>query len=49
LYLTTLSRLPTADELAKAAAFIDEADSREAGVQDVLWVLLNVREFLFVR
>jgi hypothetical protein len=49
LYLVTLSRRPSEEESAKTLAYLQQAESREAGVQDVLWVLLNVREFLFVR
>jgi hypothetical protein len=49
LYLTTLSRHPSAEERNKALAYLEQAESRGAGAQDVLWVLLNVREFLFVR
>ena len=38
----------TSDELAKATAYVKAAGSREAGLQDVLWSLLNLREFVFV-
>ena len=47
LYLTALSRHPTSDETAKHLRHIQAAASREAGLKDVLWSLLNVREFLF--
>lgn len=49
LYLSTLSRRPRPEEAAKAAAYFGQASSREAASQDLLWTLLNVREFLFVR
>jgi hypothetical protein len=49
LYLTTLSRRPRPEETSRVVAHLRAAPSREAGAQDVLWTLLNVREFLFVR
>ncbi len=49
LYLSTLSRKPRSDELAKTQKYIESggagADSRKA-VADILWVLLNSSEFL---
>ena len=48
LYLSTLNRRPQADELQRARTFIQQADSRQAGMQDVLWSLLNLREFVFI-
>ena len=49
LYLTALSRRPRPDEVEKVQAHVAGAASREAAWQDVVWTLLNVREFLFVR
>jgi hypothetical protein len=47
LYLVTLSRPPSAEETARARQWLaDAADLREGG-QDLLWALLNSREFLF--
>ena len=42
IYLTVLSRKPTADELKRLTAFVDGKPERLA---DVLWVLLNGIEF----
>jgi len=47
LYLATLSRPPKAEELAKAEKWIAAGPSPRDGMQDLLWVLLNSREFLF--
>jgi hypothetical protein len=49
LYLAALSRYPTDDELRIQSAHVKQASSREDGMQDVLWSLLNVREFVFIR
>jgi hypothetical protein len=49
LYLSALSRRPRADELEKSIAFFQQSPAREAAAQDLLWTLLNVREFLFIR
>lgn len=52
IYLTALSRQPTEDELATVTAFIEqeslEQDSSVAlACEDVLWALINTKEFLF--
>jgi hypothetical protein len=35
--------------VARVLAHVQQASSREAAMQDLLWSLLNVREFLFIR
>jgi hypothetical protein len=47
LYLATLSRPPRPEEAAKAAGWITSAASPRDGIQDLLWVLVNSREFQF--
>jgi hypothetical protein len=47
LYLVTLSRPPRSDEAARALNWVGRASNPREGVQDLLWVLLNSREFLF--
>jgi len=47
LFLTTLTRPPTPHERDQALATIREAPSRAEGFSDLLWALLNSREFLF--
>jgi len=47
LYLATLSRPPTPAEAAKAAGWLESAANKREGLQDLMWVLLNSREFLF--
>jgi hypothetical protein len=49
LYLTCVARLPTEEELAKVMKHIKQAASRGDAMEDVMWSLLNVREFVFVR
>ena len=49
LYLATLSRLPEKNEYAVAVEYIANAESREEGVQDLLWALINSPAFLFNR
>lgn len=46
LYLTTLSRYPTADERRRVSVFLAEESDREKAYSDLLWVLLNGAEFL---
>ena len=47
LYLVTLSRPPKAEETQKALDWVGRAANPRAGVEDLLWVLLNSREFVF--
>jgi hypothetical protein len=47
LYLASLSRLPTAKELSLQMKHVENAPSRSVGLRDVLWSLINVREFIF--
>ena len=45
-YLATLSRRPTARELALVTKHLEVAGDREAGLQDLQHALLNLNEFL---
>jgi hypothetical protein len=47
LYLVTLSRPPSAEEAARAQGWLKEAPNAKEWAQDLLWALLNSREFLF--
>lgn len=46
LYLSTLSRLPTDTEREACLKFIETTSTPEHGLQNVLWSLMNTREFL---
>ncbi len=47
LYLTALSRFPTAAERSAGGQFLAQAPKRDEAVMDLLWSVLNTREFLF--
>lgn len=47
LYLRALSRLPDDAERADALQWIDGATDRKSAAEDLLWTLLNTKEFLF--
>ena len=47
LYLATLSRYPSPQEIFNAAGYIDRDSEPRKSVEDLLWTLLNSREFLF--
>ena len=49
LYWTALTRPPSEAELAKTLAHIEKAKDRRAGVEDVLWGLVNAKEFVLRR
>ncbi|MBY0512482.1 MAG: DUF1549 and DUF1553 domain-containing protein [Gemmataceae bacterium] len=46
LFLGTLTRLPRADEKATALEHLKAAKSRTEAVADLLWALVNTREFI---
>jgi len=47
LYLLALARRPSAAEMAKVQGYLDEQKDRKAAFEDLLWALLNTKEFLF--
>ncbi len=47
LFLRTFSRRPLPAELQEAVAQIEKAADRRMALEDVLWTLLNSKEFLF--
>jgi hypothetical protein len=47
LYLATLSRLPTDAERARACAHLGQGSDLRRRLEDLLWSLINSKEFLF--
>lgn len=47
LYLRTLNRLPTTNELSRAVNILKTGTVRKDNAQDLLWALLTAREFYF--
>ena len=45
LYLWTLSRTPTESELQTCMGYMKASPSHQRGLEDVMWSLLNTREF----
>lgn len=45
-YLRTLSRFPTAQEKEVASGYLQEAKDRASGTRDLLWALINTKEFM---
>jgi hypothetical protein len=46
LYLRTVSRLPNADEMSTAQHHLQEAKDPADAVRDLMWVMLNTKEFI---
>jgi hypothetical protein len=49
LYLASLSRRPTPAEVEASHRFLAESPSPQECYQDLLWALINSKQFLFVR
>jgi hypothetical protein len=47
LYIRTLTRRPTHDELVQLSALVAQQPDTKQALEDVFWALLNSREFLF--
>jgi hypothetical protein len=47
LYLAAYARWPSKGELEKTTAYVARQQNRSQALEDVLWVLLNSKEFLF--
>ncbi len=47
LFLATLSRKPTRQELIRLQPFVTSGEDNQQGLADVFWALLNSSEFLF--
>ena len=47
LFLGSLSRKPTTEEMSKLSAYVVQKNERAEAYEDVLWSLLNSHEFLF--
>jgi len=47
LYLTALSRPPSAAEQKRLMEYVESAKDQQRAVEDVLWAILNTREFMF--
>jgi hypothetical protein len=47
LYLTALARYPNAEEKSQALAYLADKKDQRHGLEDLVWALLNSREFMF--
>jgi hypothetical protein len=49
IFLAILSHRPSAEDRAFATQEIQSADTPQAGVGNLIWALLNTREFIFIQ
>ena len=49
LFWSTVSRAPTDAETARISDHFEKAKDRRSAVEDVMWALVNSKEFLFRR
>ena len=49
LYLAAWSRRPTAEELSVCKSFLDQSPNPQTFYEDLLWTLINSKQFLHVR
>jgi hypothetical protein len=49
LYLAALCRYPTAEEQHRLLRYVGQAPDRRAAWEDVLWAIINSKEFLLRR
>jgi len=47
LYLAAFSRLPSAPELSKIESYVQNQSDKRRAVEDILWTILNTKEFMF--
>ncbi|MBX9653998.1 DUF1549 domain-containing protein [bacterium] len=45
-YLRTVSRYPTTEERAEATRYLKDSPNLASGLRDLLWVMLNTKEFI---
>src|SRR5262249_35848301 len=48
LFLTAFARPPTRDEAARAIAYLEDEPDPAEGFRDLVWALLNTKEFLYI-
>jgi len=49
IFLRTFSRLPRPEERAEAVSLLDTAKEKQPAIEDLVWTLMNAKEFLFSR
>jgi hypothetical protein len=45
-YLRTVNRFPTEGERDIAAAYLQDSDNPREGLRDLIWTLINTKEFI---
>jgi hypothetical protein len=47
LYLSAFSRVPNEQERKRILGYIEKIDNKQQAIEDVLWTILNSKEFMF--
>ena len=49
IYLATVCRIPSEEELQACLKIIEESSSPKEGYEDLMWALINSKDFLYVK
>ena len=49
IYLATVCRIPSSEEMQACLAIIEESPSPKEGYEDLMWALINSKDFLYVK
>ncbi|MFP6648577.1 MAG: S-layer protein, partial [Pirellulaceae bacterium] len=49
IYLVTVCRIPSSEEMQACLTIIEESPSPKEGYEDLMWAMINSKDFLYVK